>query len=55
MCALCAQFFSVCFYLRQTERAYEKCAVGLTHGVSVPKKLKILLFKNGGALNKVLR
>lgn len=38
--------FCVCFYLQQTERAYEKCAVGLTHRVSecAGKKLKILLF-----------
>lgn len=38
--------FCVCFYLQQTERAYEKCAVGLTHRVSecAGKKLKILFF-----------
>lgn len=48
--------FCVCFYLQQTERAYEKCAVGLTHRVSecAGKKLKILFFFNAGALNKVL-
>lgn len=34
--------FCVCFYLQQTERAYEKCAVGLTHRVSVPKRKKKL-------------